>query len=67
MPPSVPVFVGPDYSQQAVQLCALDPHGQVLCNRAVPDAADALDQAVRRLGIVRGAALEAAPAGEPDR
>lgn len=59
MQPTVPLFVGLDYSQHAVQLCVLDPAGKVLCNRAVPDSADAIDQAVRRLGIVRGAALEA--------
>jgi len=59
MSATLPLFVGLDYSQHAVQVCVLDPQGQVLCNRAVPDSADAIDQAVRRLGSVRGAALEA--------
>ena len=59
MSATLPLFVGLDYSQSAVQVCVLDPQGQVLCNRAVPDSADAIDQAVRRLGSVRGAALEA--------
>jgi transposase len=58
MAPTLPLFVGLDYSQRAVQLCVLDPAGRVLCNRAVPDDADAIDRAVRRLGAVRGAALE---------
>src|SRR5579872_7133493 len=59
MNPTVPLFVGLDYSQHKVQVCALDPTGKVLFNRAVPDDADAIDQAVRRLGVVHGAALEA--------
>jgi hypothetical protein len=56
---TLPLFVRLDYSQHAVQLCVLDPQGKVLCNRAVPDSADAIDAAVRRLGVVQGAALEA--------
>ncbi len=59
MNPTVPLFVGLDYSQHKVQVCVLDTQGKVLCNRAVPDSADAIDQVVRRLGVVRGAALEA--------
>ena len=59
MAPTVPLFVGLDYSQHAVQVCVLDPQGRVLCNRPVPDQADAIDQAVRRFGPVHGAALEA--------
>ena len=31
---TLPVFVGLDYSQHAVQVCVLDPNGMVLCNRA---------------------------------
>jgi transposase len=56
---TVPLFVGLDYSQHAVQVCVLDPQGKVLCHRPVPDDADAIDQAVRRFGTVHGAALEA--------
>ena len=37
MDPTVLLFVGLDYSRHALQLCALDPAGRVLCNRAVPD------------------------------
>ncbi len=51
--------VGLDYSQHAVQLCVLDNTGKVLCNRAVPDSADAINQAIQRLGTVHGAAREA--------
>jgi hypothetical protein len=59
MQPTLPLFVGLDYSQHDIQLCILDPHGKVLCNRPVDNSADALDAAVRRFGIVKGAALEA--------
>ena len=59
MPATVALFVGLDYSQHAVQVCVLDPQNKVLGNCAVPDSADALDQAVRHLGVVQGAALEA--------
>jgi transposase len=59
MPPSLPLFVGLDYSQHDVQLCVLDPQGQLLCNRPVADSADAIDATGRRFGIVKGAALEA--------
>ncbi|HEY7154118.1 MAG TPA: transposase [Gemmataceae bacterium] len=59
MQATLPLFVGLDYSQHAIQLCVLDSYGKVLCNRPVDDSADAIDAAVRRLGIVKGAALEA--------
>ena len=59
MPPTVPLFVGLDYSQHAVQVCLLDPAGKVLCNSPCPDEADRIDQLARRFGTVRGAALEA--------
>ena len=59
MDPTVPLFVGLDYSQHAVQICVLDPAGKVLGNRAVPDDADAIAQVAQRFGTVRGAALEA--------
>jgi hypothetical protein len=48
MPPTVAVFVGLDYFQHAVQVCVLDPAGKALCNRAVPDAADAIAQVAQR-------------------
>lgn len=59
MQPTVPLFVGLDYSQHDIQLCVLDPNGKLLCNRPVDNSADALDASVRRFGIVKGAALEA--------
>ena len=59
MTPTLPLFVGLDYSQHAIQLCVLDPQGKVLCNRPVDDSADAINAAVQRFGTVKGAALEA--------
>src|SRR5262245_25962574 len=59
MATTLPLFVGLDYSQHAVQVCVLDSQGAVLCNRACPDAASRIDEAVRRFGTARGAALEA--------
>jgi transposase len=59
MQPTVSLFVGLDYSQHAVQVCVLDPACKVLCDCAVPDSADAIDQLVRPRGPFRGAALEA--------
>jgi hypothetical protein len=56
--PTVPVFVGLDHSQHAVQVCVLDPQARVLCNRAIPDNADAIDQIAQRFGPI-GAAREA--------
>src|SRR5262245_51782380 len=56
---TLPVFVGLDYSLHGVQVCVLDGAGRVLMNRTLPDSAAALAAAVGRLGVVRGAALEA--------
>jgi transposase len=59
MATTVPLFVGLDYSQAAVQVCVLDPAGKVLANARCPDDAQRLDELVRRFGTVKGAALEA--------
>jgi hypothetical protein len=59
MATTVPLFVGLDYSQHAVQVCVLDPHGKVLANARCPDDARRIDELVRRFGTVQGAALEA--------
>jgi transposase len=52
MPPSLPVFVGLDYSQHAIQLCVLDAQRKVLCNRPVDDAADEIRTVEQRLAKV---------------
>jgi transposase len=59
MATTVALFVGLDYSQSAVQVCVLDPHGKVLANARCPDDAQRIDELVRRFGTVQGAALEA--------
>ena len=56
---NLPRFVGIDYSRRAVPVCVLDTRGKILGNRACPDAAMLIDEAVRRFGPVRGATLEA--------
>ena len=59
MHPTVPVFLGLDYSQEGVQLCVLDPHGKILCNKDLPDQAAAIAATAQRYGAVKGCALEA--------
>jgi transposase len=59
MAPTVPLFVGLDYSQHAVQVCVLDRAGKVLCNARCPDDAARIQQLVQRFGTVQGSALEA--------
>src|SRR5262249_9853926 len=59
MTPTVPVFLGLDYSQDAVQLCLLDSQGKVLCNKDLPDQAAAIAATAQRYGTVKGCALEA--------
>ena len=48
---TLPVFVGLDYSQHAVQVCVLDPNGKVLCNRAVADDAGAIAQVAHSVKV----------------
>lgn len=56
---SVPVFVGLDYHQDAIQVCVLDQEGDQLCNRSVPNDADKITSCVRRYGSPRRIAIEA--------
>ncbi len=59
MHPTVPVFVGLDYSQEGVQVCVLDASGQLKSNHNLPDQAAGIAAHVQRYGVVRGCALEA--------
>jgi len=59
MTSSVPVTVGLDYHQNAVQLCVLDGSGRTLLNRELPNHAPAILTAANHCGCVRGCALEA--------
>jgi transposase len=56
---SVPLFVGMDYSDGCVQLCALDQQGKVHVNRACRNDWRALVNAVEGKGVVLRAAIEA--------
>lgn len=56
---SVPLFVGIDYSDSFVQLCALDAGGTVHVNRSCRNDWRELVKAVEGKGIVKRAAIEA--------
>lgn len=56
---SVPVYVGLDYHQDAVQVCVLKPSGEVLVNRPCRSDAAVIATLVSRHGQVVGAAIEA--------
>jgi transposase len=47
---SIPVFVGLDYHQDAIQVCVLESSGRVLVNRAVRNDAGSVNRLVRRHG-----------------
>jgi transposase len=56
---SLPVFVGLDYHQDAVQVCVLDSRGKKLANRSVANDAAAVAAAARRHGPPTRVAVEA--------
>src|SRR5205807_1607406 len=56
---SVPLMIGLDYSDIFVQLCAMDPQGNVLVNRACGNDWRELVRAVAGKGEVRRVAIEA--------
>ncbi len=56
---SVPVFVGLDYHQDAVQVCVLNEAGGQLCNRSVDNDAAEIERIVRRHGTPQRIAIEA--------
>ncbi len=56
---NVALFVGLDYHQNSVQVCAMDPSGRVLSNRKCPNHWRAIARAAREGGHV-AAAIEAA-------
>lgn len=55
---SIPVFVGLDYHQCAVQVCVLDRRGTVLGNCRCADDAERIIAVVRRYGRAVGVAVE---------
>ncbi len=54
-----PVYVGLDYHYASVQLCILDPRGEVLTNRPCPNDSAAIAELVRPLSDQVRAAIEA--------
>lgn len=56
---SVPVFVGLDYHQDAVQVCVLNQQGERLCNRSVPNDDQVIHRLVTQHGTPRRVAIEA--------
>jgi transposase len=55
----ISVFVGLDYHDQSVQVCAIDAEGRRLLNRSLPNDVARIRQAAESCGTVVGAALEA--------
>jgi transposase len=56
---NVPVFVGLDYHQDSIQVCVLNPKGDVLLNRSTRNDCDELARLVNPLGIVQRVGIEA--------
>ncbi len=56
---SVSVFVGLDYHDDVVQVCAMNRKGKILLNRKLPNDRQAIVAAVRKVGRVVQAAIEA--------
>ena len=58
---SLTLFVGLDYHQSSVQVCAMDASGKVLVNRRCPNCRQTIVAVVRRFGErVRAVLMEAA-------
>jgi transposase len=56
----VPVYVGLDYHEETIRVCALDEDGELLVNRDVPNDPGAVRDLIRHHGgLVRAVALEA--------
>ena len=56
---TIPVFVGLDYHQSAVQVCMVDAMGKTLGNRRCINAVDEVVRYADGFGVVKGAAVEA--------
>jgi transposase len=56
---NVSLFVGLDYHQDSVQVCVLDPDGNVLLNRSAENDCGALARLVEPLGRVQRVGIEA--------
>lgn len=56
---NLPIFVGLDYHQDSIQVCVLNPQGDVLLNRSLDNDRDQLARAVNPLGRVQRVGIEA--------
>lgn len=56
---NVPVYVGLDYHQDSIQVCVLNPQGQVLLNRSAGNDASELARIIQPLGVVQRVGIEA--------
>ena len=54
----IPVYVGLDYHQRAIQACVVDQAGRVLGNKSCANDWMAVQAAAERFGVVAGAAIE---------
>lgn len=55
---SIAHFVGLDYHEESIQVCILDPEGEVVTNRKIPNDVEGLDRFVRQHGGLWKAAIE---------
>jgi len=53
------IWVGLDYHQKTTQVCVVDEHGEVLCNRSVPSEIGRIVQTIERHGCAEVVAIEA--------
>jgi transposase len=56
---NVPVYVGLDYHQDSIQVCVLNPKGDVLLNRSVANDCQEVGRVVQPLGVVQRVGIEA--------
>jgi transposase len=56
---NVPVFVGLDYHQDSIQVCVLNPKGEVLLNRSASNDCQELARLINPLGQVQRVGIEA--------
>jgi transposase len=56
---NIPLFVGMDYHEKNVQVCVLEPGGDILMNSSLPNDWQRIQAAAQRFGVIQRAALEA--------
>lgn len=56
---NLPLFVGLDYHQDSIQVCVLDPDGNVLLNRSAKNDCQEVSRIVQPLGRVQHVGIEA--------